>query len=439
MASAARNVVVVMTDDHGQWCSGAYGNAAVATPTLDHLADTGVRFENAFCPSPVCSPARASFWTGRRPSQHGVHDYIDEDRDPDPGRWLADEVTLPELLGEAGYTTGMAGKYHCGRGHEEAVFDWTANMHAEGWPVEKFSVERDRRIVDHATQFLRERAGAAPFFLYVGLTATHGPWAGEPERLVERHRGNAFADVPEDETYRFGRSDVIDLEDPDEALAQYYAAVEGVDANVGRLVDELDALGVGDETLVVYTADHGHNCGHHGLWGKGNGTAPQNVLEESIRVPLVVAGTDDLVTPQVRAEFVDHCDTFRTLLDCAGVDAPDRNYPGQSYWGQLVRAEGSTDREQLQICEYADVRMARSERYKLVRRLPDGPDLLFNLVADPRETRNVVDDPAHADARERLAAALDDAFETYVEEGSAGVPVEALPTYNRHQAWERDG
>jgi choline-sulfatase len=435
MADPTRNVVVVMADDHARWCVGAYGNEGVETPTLDHLARDGVRFENAFCPSPVCSPARASFFTGRYPSQHGVHDYIAVPSEYDGPEWLADEVTLPELLGEAGYTTGLTGKWHCGRGHEERVFDWTANMHAEGWDVPKFSVERDRRVVENAVEFLRERAGEGPFFLFVGLTATHAPWEGEPERLVERHRDSKFPAVPEEATYRFGRSDVVSVEDPDEALAQYYAAVEGIDENVGRLVDELDALGASDDTLVAYTADHGHNCGHHGIWGKGNATRPQNVLEESIRVPLLVGGHGEISGPQVRGEFVDHCDTFRTLLDVAGVEAPERAYPGESYRDALTRAADATDWPQRQVCEYGDVRMVRTERYKLVRRLPDGPDLLFDLAEDPRETRSVHDDPAYAAVRERLEDRLDAAFERYAESGREGVPVADLPTYNDHPAW----
>ena len=435
-----RNVLVVMSDDHGQWCTGAYGDEHVETPSIDHLADTGVRMDNAFCPTPVCSPARASFFTGLRPSQHGVHDWIRAEMHPDRD-WLADETTLPELLGDVGYTTGLAGKWHCGPPGADRVFDSSVTMDEvdANTDAPRFSVQQDQLITDHAVEFLRNRrVPDAPFFLFVGLGATHLPWRDQPERLVERYRGKDAPGVPDESAYRFGRTDVLRPSNPDEALAQYYASVQGVDEQVGRLLDELDTQSLLDQTLVVYTADHGHNCGHHGMWGKGNGSYPQNVLEESIRVPLLFGGHEDVVGPQTRDEFVDHTDTFRTLLDFAGVEPPDDvAYPGESYRSQLTEAGSGADWEQVQVCEYADVRMVRDERHKLVRRLPDGPDLLFDLDADPRETRNAIDDPAYADVVDGLDAHLATAFETYAIEGTEGVPLDDLPEYNGSEAWAR--
>lgn len=431
----SRNIVLVVTDDHGQWCTGAYGNREVRTPTLDHLADTGVRMDNAFCPSPVCSPARASLFSGRRPSQHGIHDWIRIESDRDGSRWLEDEVLLPELVGDAGYATGHVGKWHCGHGRDAESFDVVHTMHHDGWDVDKFSLARDRRITENAISFLRGRADDAPFFLSVGYTATHLPWGGGPDRLVDNYRGSEFDDVPEEPTYRYGRTDVIEP-DESEALSQYYAAVQGIDEQVGRLLDELEALGVADETLVVYTADHGHNCGHHGFWGKGNGTRPQNFVEESIRVPLLVSDHPDIRGGRIRSEFVDHCDLFETLVDFAGADRPDdRSYPGRSFVPQLSRSDGR-GWTQRQYCEYGDARALRTERYKLIRRYFDAPDLLFDLRTDPREETNVYGAPEYAPVVERLENRLDEIVTA--EPQTDGTRTSALPPYNDgSEPWNR--
>jgi arylsulfatase A-like enzyme len=428
----APNVVVVMADDHGQWCAGPYGNDEVRTPAMDYLANTGVVMENAFCPSPVCSPARASFFTGRRPSQHGIHDWLHPDESGP--QWLAGEVTLPELLADAGYDTGLSGKWHCGEGYERRAFDLVQNMRQGDWERPKFSVARDRKITDGAIDFLRRDRAEDPFFLFVGYTATHGPHDGEPPYLVEQYRDATFEDVPDDVTYPFGAltssSRWPDREARDEARAQYYAAVESIDAGLGRLLQELDRQDDLEDTIVVYTSDHGRNCGHHGLWGKGNATQPPNVVEESIRVPLLLGGTTDVFPNQRRTAMVDHCDLFETVIDVAGVrDArpDDRPYPGSSYAPLLFDAEPDPDWRSVQICEYGSLRMARTQRYKLVRRSPDGPDECFDLEDDPRETTDVIDDPDYRTVVDRLDAALDDAFD--------GPPPSDGPSHNPLDVW----
>ncbi len=436
-----RNIVVVMSDDHGQWCSGPYGNEEIQTPTLDFMAERGIRMENAFCPTPVCSPARASFATGRRPSQHGVHDWIRIADDDGDREWLADEDTIPELLGDAGYRTGLAGKWHCGHTAVPEQFDEVHSIHhSDDFEGSRFSLKRDRCVADGAVEMIDDFSSEErPFFLFVGFAGTHGGWDGEPERLVAQYEHSGFEDIPEDTTYRYGDGDVIRRDDPQLSLANYYAAVQGIDEQVGRLFDTLDDAGELENTVTVYTADHGHNCGHHGIWGKGNGTVPQNMLEESIRVPLIVGPHGGVEGRQVREEFVDHCDLFQTLLDAAGVEPPaDRAYPGQSYWRQLSRVGGDPSWEQVQIGEYGDVRMIRTERYKLVRRYFDAPDLLFDLEHDPRETRNVIDDPAHEHVVSGLKRQLQAAFEQYSEPGNEGVSVGNLPDYNQgSEPWNR--
>lgn len=453
------NILVVMIDDHGQWATGCYGNRELHTPTLDYLARTGTRFANAFTPTPVCSPARASFFTGRLPSQHGIHDYLAE-RMPEIGErdWLADETTLPQLLSAAGYQTALSGKWHCGRGaHPQPGFDtWFSLGPAQGnhtgphtyydgdTPVTMRGYKAEI-TTDHALRFLHTRDDTRPFFLFVGYIATHSPWAGHPERLVARYRDCTFDDIPADTAYPFGRhagegAKLLTDAAQRAAKAEYYAAVSVVDEQVGRLLDALDTAGTRDNTLVVYTADHGLNCGQHGVWGKGNGTRPLNMLEESIRVPLIL-NRPDLFAGQVRAEFVNHCDLFSTLCDVGGVeiskaDADTRRYPSRSF-APLLFGGVIPDRDAV-FGEYGNLRMIRTRVHKLIQRYPDGPCELFDLIIDPRETVNLFDDAAHQACLQQLATRLDAHFARYQDPVKSGLNVCALPVHNPMEAW-REG
>ncbi len=451
------NILVIMTDDHGQWAAGCYGNSEIHSPTLDYLSQTGVRMANAFTPTPICSPARASFFTGRLPSQHGIHDYLEEREEfVRKHIWMADEITLAQFLSEAGYQTGLVGKWHCGQGDvQQPGFDswfslgpwqgthrgphtyWSNNQ-----PIE-LTGYKSTIITDHALQFLNIRSAEQPFFLFVGYVTTHTPWLEHPERLVAPYRTSTFRDIPNDLTYPFGT--LRDGSKPEtrlnrrESLAQYYAAVTEVDEQVGRLLDQLDAQGLRENTLVVYVADHGMNCGHHGVWGKGGGTCPLNMLEESIRIPMIFNYPIQLYPGQVRAEFVDHCDLFQTLLDFANVSLPQqvvetRNYPGRSF-KPLLQGIGLHDWKTQIFGEYGDLRMIRNRTHKLIRRYPDGPCELIDLVADPRETINLFYLPEHQPLVHDLTTRLNTFFSAYQDPIKTGLRVRELPMHNKGELW----
>lgn len=455
------NVVVFLTDDHAQWATHVAGNREVRTPTLDYLAETGVTFQNAFTPTPVCSPARASFWTGRMPSQHGVHDYLAES-DPEVAAvpWLGRETSLAARFAAAGYVTAMVGKWHLGPLNRTfAPFDYWFNQ--VGPPPTPTEFESDipgpaepvgdgfdqHAIADHAVNFLRRRDPDRPFLLFVGYFATHSPWTGQPERLAQGYRSATFEDIPDDTMYPFGRPTAEALypsrNDPREALAQYYAAVTLIDEQVGRVVDELDALALRDDTVIVYTSDHGLNAGHHGLWGKGNATYPYNMLEESIRIPMIANAPGRILPRQTRAEPVTLCDLHDAVLDVAGIDIPAEErerlrLPGRSLLSLCVaEAAGSWPREV--FGEYGDLRMIRTDRYKLIRRGTPGSGELFDLRADPRETRNLLDDSDYREVLADLDRRLTDYFAEHEDPEMSGLRVAALPRHNRDEAWREDG
>lgn len=454
----ATNILVVLSDDHAQWALGCYGNEQVRTPSLDYLADTGVVMTSAFTPTPVCSPARASFWTGRLPSQHGVHDYLAEvDQEVNGYPWLHREVTLAQLLHEAGYTTGLVGKWHLGQpARRPPGFDSWYSLAA---PVPRpFAVDTPwppsppprgggynrHSIADHAVAFLRGRPRERPFFLFVGPFATHSPWSGHAERLVAPYRRAELRGAPRDSSYPFGRLASESLyssrSNPRETWAQYYAAVSEIDEQVGRILDELEVQGLREETLVVYTADHGLNLGHHGIWGKGNGTRPYNMLEESIRVPLILHQPGTLLGGQRRDEFVTHCDLFSTILDHVGLVPPPRPspYPGRSFRNQL-RGISEANWPQIVFGEYGTLRMARTRRHKLIVRYPQGSTELFDLVQDPRETTDLTCSPEHEAVLHDLTNRLDVYFAAHEEPESSGLRVNERPRHNSEEAWRDAG
>ena len=344
--TAQPNILLFITDDHGQWACGPYDNREVLTPNLDRLAAAGVVMENAFTPTPVCSPARASLLTGLMPSQHGIHDYIAMSFDR--VNRLAHVPTLPQLLQVAGYRTGLAGKWHLGlEDRPTPGFDFWFSV-GSAYPLLHHGSRQfcdqgrmaslggytDDIIAEKASAFVRTTDGR-PFFLIVGLTATHSPWQGHPQRLVDLYRDAAFADIPLGESYPFGEHALeslsVDRNRARQACAEYYAAVSHVDENVGRLQNVVEEAGQQENTLVVYASDHGLNCGHHGVWGKGNATLPLNMLEESIRVPLILSWPGVFPVGVRRDALVDHLDLFQTLAAAAGADLPSTHeYAGES-------------------------------------------------------------------------------------------------------------
>jgi len=465
MTSSDRpNILLFFTDDHGAWALGAYGHREIQAPVLDALAAEGVRFANAFTPSPVCSPARACLLTGRTPSQVGIHDWLQE-ADPEIGDrdWLEDETTLPELLKGAGYVCGLSGKWHLGRSHRTPRgFDWCFGLpHDQGehtGPYEyvlngqplTLSGNKARLITDFALTFLDEFLETAPpdapFFLQVGYISTHSPYGGQEPELVARYDGATFVDLP---PYRphpwhknegFPQGDAYTPEDLTLRYKNYYAAVTDMDRNVGRLLEGLRRSGRLGNTLVLYTSDHGLTLGHHGFWGKGNSTRPLNMYETSLRVPLIVrppgGGGGRVVTPRVVEHCVDHYDTFRALLEWAGVEPPPGDYPGQSY-APLVRGEALAWRD-TRFGEYGDLRMVRTPHAKLVRRYPRGPDELFDLRNDPEERVNLAGRPEYAGLEGSLTTELESFYARYEDPAKRGLKVKALPYHNFSEAW-RDG
>ena len=448
------NIVLFLTDDHGAWAHGCYGNGEVRTPTLDALAQIGTRFENAFTPTPVCSPARACLLTGKTASQVGIHDWLEE-AIPEVGErdWLGETRTLFKYLAEAGYHTGLSGKWHLGQSH---LAPKGADYHfgLPGWQgahngpytyvrngeMIELDGNKSQFITDHAIEFLESAPTDKPFFLNIGYIATHSPYqqqTHDPQQTAG-YQDRAFSDVPPYEPHRWvkneGGSNTLSEDELRDRYIGYYSAATEIDDNVARVMSALKARDMWENTIIIYTSDHGCSMGQMGFFGKGNSTRPLNMYEISLRVPLIIAGPG--IDTQVREEYVDHCDSFHTICELAGVRLPDDEvYAGDSYTAML-RGE-SVDWENTRYGEYGDLRMVRDERWKLILRYPDGPHDLFDLRHDPAELVNLYDKNPQTVAHYR--ARLDAFYASHDDPALSGLRVKDLPAHNgSSEAW-RDG
>ncbi|MFI6325017.1 sulfatase-like hydrolase/transferase [Nonomuraea sp. NPDC050556] len=397
------NLLFILSDDQGPWALGCAGNDEIHTPHLDQLAASGVRLSRFFAASPVCSPARASLLTGQIPSRHGVHDWISS-HEPD---FLEGQRLYTDDLADAGYRLGLVGKWHLGANDRPrpGFVTWYAHE-SGGGPYYGATVHTDgeRRTVpgyltddlaDRAVEFLdREAANEAPFALSLHFTAPHTPWKGQHPREVEAlYDSCAFASCPQEPAHPWQQvkpdgSPVGGEADTRAALVGYFAAVTAMDAAVGRVLARLDELGLTESTLVVFSSDNGFNCGHHGIWGKGNGTFPQNMYDSSVMVPAIVSQPGRIPGGRVCDTLLSAYDMRATLLEHLGVPYDDPGGPGRSFADLLAGASRSGG-EVVVFDEYGPVRMIRTDAWKYVHRYPFGPHELYDLAADPGERDNL--------------------------------------------------
>ncbi len=382
------------------------------TPNMDRLAAEGVRFLNAFVVNALCSPSRACFLTGR----YSHHNGIANNRTPFDER----SATHASLLRQAGYTTGYVGKWHMdNQKGQRPGFDYSASFigHAR-YRDAPFEVNGkpaptkgwiDDVSTDFAIEFLKEHK-QRPFLLAVGYKSPHARFE-PPDRLKDRFGGVTARPPANAESFPpFPRGNAAAgaaLEarpgSPGTNL-DYFRCIAGVDENLGRLLGALDELGLAESTMVVYTSDNGFYLGEHGLVDK------RSAYEESIRIPFLVRYPRLGAKGRLVGEIVLNIDLAPTLLDFAGVPVPPE-MQGMS-WRPLLEGKPAGWRAAF-FYEYfrenafstPTVTALRTRAAKLVK-YPDHEDWteLFDLGADPFETKNLARDPAHKDLRERLEA-----------------------------------
>lgn len=433
------NILFILSDDQGPWALGCAGNKEIRTPNLDRLAGSGMRFDSFFCASPVCSPARATIVTGRIPSAHGVHDWLrigntikeyEKDGDDRLIEYLAGMPGYTDYLAAAGYLCGLSGKWHLGDSHhpQKGFSFWevhtkgggpyyNAPMVHDGEAYEEPRYVTDA-ITDNALQFLDAWTAEQPFYLSVHYTAPHSPWGRDhhPHEIWDDYYENCpFDSVPNTvgrpEWVQAIQMQVDTQEKRRSMLSGYYAAVTAMDANVGRLLDWLEEHGLRENTLVVFMGDNGMCMGHHGVYGKGNATAPLNMFEESVKVPCIMSQPGRIPEGVVCSELLSQYDFMPTLLDYVGIENPQaETLPGKSY-ASLLQGGSSGGREQVVVFdEYGPNRMVRTRDWKYVHRYPDGPNELYDLRTDPGEQANLVSEAVCSSTIQEMRGRLEDWF-----------------------------
>ena len=444
------NIVFLYADDQAAWTIGALGNAESRTPNIDRLYAEGVGLTNAFTTTPVCSPSRAGLMASRYGTELGITDYLNHSREPGNGL-DPDLPTWPELLQAAGYKTALVGKWHLGnldkflptRYGFDLFFGFRTGASISKDPVvESNGVKRTVEgytpdvLTDEAIRFIRSAAGRDPFLLSLHFWAPH---ANTANRTPDGDR--TWLPLSEVDWAPFRNLDVslpqpdypgLDIPRARRMLAEYLGAVASLDRNVGRLLDAIDELGVTDDTVVVFTSDHGYNLGHNGIWHKGNGRwllkdnrgARSNMYDHSIRVPAVVRWPARLPPGTTVDQILLNLDWFPTLLALAGVEVPvGAKLRGQSFLSLLEgrsipwRTAFYGEYRQLHQ-EQVDQRMWRTDRWKLIRDSRPGMNELYDLASDPEEHVNLMGDDRQ-EIRE-LVKRLDDALRERMEQISAG-------------------
>ena len=439
------NVIFILSDDQSAFAQHRRC-PEIITPNLDALAESGCDFENCFCASPVCSPARASILTGTMPSYHGVHDWIisgsvdpsalpDFSRNRPPIRdnetiaidYLEGITAYTDILADNGYDIALSGKWHLGdtMKQRKGYTYWNTilrggcrytsyDMYYQGEVTAHTDYLTDR-IADNAIDYLRHHRTENPFYLGIHFTAPHTPWDREehPAEVWDLYEGVSFDSILWAPVHKNQMCNSFIGDTPEkrrELIRGYFTAVTAMDRAIGRVLDAVRELGLEEDTLVVFTGDNGMNVGQHGIWGKGNGTYPQNFYEESIRVPLIfrVPGKK----PRQVTDLVSHVDIFPTILSLCGIDASSDRPCGSSFAGTLDGEPFQRDYVSV-YSEYGAVRMLRDRRYKYVKDFVSGEDLFFDLETDPGEERNRIDDPACDEIIFQMDRILAEGFRQY--------------------------
>ena len=430
------NLLFLMSDEHTRSVMGAYGNHLAQTPTLDGLASRGVRFDNAYTPSPICISARASFATGTAVFEHRCWSSAEP--------YYGQQQSWMHRLRDRGHEVTSIGKLHYRSAADDIGFSeslhpmWLANE-GRGWPQglqrrpmcefadtielardlgpgETSYTKYDRDITATAVDWLARHNQAAekPWVLFVSYICPHYPLSA-PKQFFDLYGDVELpAAFDRDDSKRLKHPvidamrefwDYADNFDPDTeklGLQNYYGLCSFLDDNVAQVLKALETSGQADNTQIIYTSDHGDMIGNHGIWGKCF------MYEDSVGIPMTITGPGiDASVNQTPVSLTDLASTIECAVG-AEIDQAESAWQGRP----LQSFIDSPEPERVVISEYHDggspcgSYMLRKGQLKLVYFAECNPPLLFDLQRDPQELSNLADDPAHARSLQQLIQEL---------------------------------
>ncbi len=424
-AEARPNILFLFSDQHNARCLSCAGHPEVQTPNLDRLAADGVRFSNAFAQNTICTPSRMSFLSSTYPSTHGYYGLYGHE----PDQPL---LSMFEHFRKQGYRTGALGKLHTPRYWIERECQYVYDefiqhpSYLEGAGLyeqndNRAFHENARRggrsnlplehscewvLVKHLRRFLHQQMEPAdraheeaPWMAWVSFARPHQPYTpSEPYASMYDPAAITLPPTGDGESPGWAeyRKDEKTLR---HNVAAYLGSISQVDAAVGLILDELEARGELDNTIIVYSADHGDHAGEHGLFEKKHGIRSRSIC----RIPMIVRYPEKVVCGRVSEEVVEAVDVFPTFCDLAELPVP-RSVQGRSMLPLLgdkpepIRTEAFT--------ENMYRKSIATKEYRFVACVDDESDELYDQRADPWEQTNLIDDPAHRDVAERLGRRL---------------------------------
>jgi iduronate 2-sulfatase len=435
-----RNVLFIATDDLNT-AIGCYGNSFVKTPNIDRLAKRGVNFTNAHCQVPWCSPSRSSILTGLRPDSVKIMDLQTHFRTTVP-----DVVTLPQYFKNNGYHSARIGKiYHYSNPMAIGTdgLDDSISWHERVNPVGQGKLEEDKiinltpkknfgnamaywastgtdeeqtdgKVATEAIRIMNERK-KEPFFLAVGFFSPHAPFVA-PKKYFDLYDTNKIvlpytnpADTAKFPKFAFNPTHPSyfwqDRPDLKKTIIQaYYASISFVDAQVGRLLDELDRLGLAENTVIVFWSDHGYQLSEHGQWMK------QSLWEEATHTPLILV--DPKLPPQYKgcSRTVELLDIYPTLTDLCNLPKPN-HLMGTSLKPLMLNPTQNWDRPAYtQVLRTQGNVMGRTVRTETWRYTEWGDGKkgveLYDLTKDPKEQNNLGSAEGYENTRKEMKQLL---------------------------------